>query len=271
MHNNDMDVHESSVDKEALELINSIRERNYYRRRSLEAEKKARLKVSIVFTFAVLTLLSATFTSLVLGGYPDKKYIDRKQTQEEVALIISNGGDLRAVKRALENRPNVNGFKVIFSSGELYYPGSVALSYVLEDVRLEAFRDKELDIIPRLEEIISEHEERNPFDKLQVGQKDYFESVRIKTGEEYKNISNDVNNIADELHNKNQLVDEYLVDSKTSFWVSILAVILSLMIGGYQIYAGRPEALRKVFYGILDALPNGGDSDKKENDNSPEN
>lgn len=113
-----------------------------------------------------------------------------------------------------------------------------------------------------------EHEEINPFDKLLVGQKDYFENLRIKTGSDYKNISNDVNNLADELHQKNLLVDEYLSDSKMSFWISIFAVFLSLAIGGYQIFTGRPEALKKLLLSLL-AEPNGeSNSNKKNQSNS---
>ena len=32
-----------------------------------------------------------------------------------------------------------------------------------------------------------------------------------------------------------------------SFWISIIAVVLSVLIGGYQIFSGRPEAMKKHF------------------------
>lgn len=63
---------------------------------------------------------------------------------------------------------------------------------------------------------------------------------------------NDVNNLADELHVKNMLVDEYLGDSKMSFWISIIAVVLSLLIGAYQIFTGRPEVMKKLLLDVAD-------------------
>jgi len=126
----------------------------------------------------------------------------------------------------------------------------VPLSVVLSDIRVNAFREGKKDLLPTIEPIIREYDEVNPFDKLQVGQKDYFENIRIKSGEKYPDIVNDINNLVDELHEKNMLVDEYLGDSKMSFWISIIAVALSLLIGGYQIFTGRPEAMKKLFLDV---------------------
>lgn len=43
------------------------------------------------------------------------------------------------------------------------------------------------------------------------------------------------------------LVNDYMGDSKMSFWISIIAVIISFIMGGYQIFSARPEALKKLF------------------------
>ncbi|TCN79611.1 hypothetical protein [Shewanella fodinae] len=149
-------------------------------------------------------------------------------------------------------QPKVSDVKTLFSSKENYYRDGIALSIVLDDVRLQAYRARDKSLLPKLEPIIHEYEETNPFDKLQTGQKDYFENIRIKIGDEYPKISNDVNNLSDELFNQNQLVSEYLSDSKMSFWISVTALCLSLLIGGYQIFSSRPEAMRRILLGILD-------------------
>lgn len=181
----------------------------------------------------------------------DKKYIDKKQVQLDLTTIVKNGGDLRAIRQAFSSQPLLSSVKLIFKSKSSYYDTSIPLSSVLADLRVNSFRIDEGETLPLLERVISEYEQVNPFDKLLNNQKYYFENIRIKSGDGYPSISNDINNIADEMHQKNLLIEEYLGDSKMSFWISILAVILSLLIGGYQIFSGRPEAMKKL---ILEAM-----------------
>ncbi|GAB3101345.1 hypothetical protein G8770_15950 [Aestuariicella hydrocarbonica] len=214
----------------------------------LEAKKR-----SYTWVLAALTagLFSAIF-SLVTVSLEDGRYIDKESLQRDIVTIVSNNGDLRAIKQSFANQSTISELKLILSSKSSYYPKTIALSSVLDDVRVQAFIKNEKELLPKLEPLIKEYEEINPFDKLQIGQKDYFENIRIKTEGTYPKIKNDINNLVDELHQKNLLVNEYLSDSKMSFWISIFAVFLSLMIGGYQIYSGRPEALRKTLIGLVD-------------------
>lgn len=181
--------------------------------------------------------------------------IDKKTTRTEISKVIENNGDLRAVKYALSYQPHISSIKTILSSSADYYPANVALSTVLDDIRHEAFLSGDKALMPQLTKITNEHEEINPFDNLQASQRDYFENIRIKTSDGYSKISNDINNIADELSQKNQLVTEYLADSKMSFWISITALFLSVAIGSYQIFMSRPAALKKLFIEILTPKP----------------
>ena len=50
-----------------------------------------------------------------------------------------------------------------------------------------------------------------------------------------------------------------------SFWISIIAVILSLLIGGYQIFSARPEAMKKL---ILNAMDENEDQPMKDSNKS---
>jgi hypothetical protein len=216
--------------------------------------------------FALLPLVAA-MTSFSLILIEENKFIEKFVLQKDIETIISNGGDLGAIKQALQTQSAVSSLKIIFSNKADYYGVDVPLSIVLSDIRVNAFRAGKKEILPVIEPIISEYEEINPFDKLQVGQKDYFENIRIKAGDKYSDIVNDVNNLADELHVKNMLVDEYLGDSKMSFWISIIAVVLSLLIGAYQIFTGRPEVMKKLLLDVADEQrpSSGKDSNKSSN------
>ena len=57
----------------------------------------------------------------------------------------------------------------------------------------------------------------------------------MKIGDGYDSVQEDVLKIATELENKNQLVSEYLNDSKTGFWTSISALIITIVFSVAQI------------------------------------
>ena len=236
-----------------------VRNKNlHYHKAVLARIERENRKRRLIFSALFLPLLSV-MSALSFLLIDDQKYIEKQALQDDLKSIISNGGDLDAIKQAFATQPSVSQVKLIFTSKSSYYEAGTPLSTTLNDLRVNAFRGNDKDILPMLNPILSEYEEINPFDKLQAAQKDYFENVRIKTEDEYIKISNDINNIADELHQKNILVDEYLGDSKTSFWISILAVILSLLIGGYQIFSARPEAMKRLFLDALNGFDRGED------------
>lgn len=259
------DEYFESPDKNEFESF--VRQRNrqlHYQRavfQRMERENRRR-RLILLFLFIPLTSLMVALSLLVLD---DKKYIDKKQVQLDLTTIVKNGGDLKAIRQAFSSQPLVSSLKLTFTSKSSYYDSSIPLSSVLADLRVNSFRDNEGENLPLLDRVISEYEQVNPFDKLLNNQKYYFENIRIKNGDDYPNISNDINNIADEMHQKNLLVEEYLGDSKMSFWISILAVMLSLLIGGYQIFSGRPEAMKKLILGAMNGFSDAGEenSNKK--------
>ena len=54
----------------------------------------------------------------------------------------------------------------------------------------------------------------------------------------------DSESIANEMHNKNLLVDEYLADSTTSYWISIFALFLTIALSSYSIFQNRRRRIR---------------------------
>ncbi|MGY3902215.1 hypothetical protein ACW5XF_07060 [Aeromonas lusitana] len=255
---------ENMQKKENYEEFKRFRNRELLYQKAIIEKIEARSRTSRLYLWMFSVSVFSIMFSIMMLFLEDGKYIDKTLLQKDISLIISNDGDLRAIKQAFANQPKISDFKIILSSKAEYYPKTIALSSVLDDVRVSAFINNEKELLPKLESIMNEYEEINPFDKLQIGQKDYFENIRIKTDENYPKIRNDINNLVDELHQKNLLVDEYLSDSKMSYWISIFAVFLSLAIGGYQIFTGRPEALKKALIGLL-SEPNAEDNSNKKN------
>lgn len=84
--------------------------------------------------------------------------------------------------------------------------------------------------------IIIENEKRNPFDNLEDNQKYNFENIQVKLDSNYVSIHSDVTKIADELNSKNQLVNKYLNKSEISFYISLLALFITILLSSYQIY-----------------------------------
>lgn len=251
MLNEDNSVENEDMLK-AYDKFKKIRNRELLYQKALQERLAEKNRISIWVLLSLMVGLFSGVFSLITLSVEEGRYIDKATMQKNLATVITNGGDLRAIKQSFSNQPAISEVRLIFTSKSSYYPKSIALSSVLDDVRVQAFLNNQKDLLPKLDVLINEYEEINPFDKLQVGQKDYFENIRIKTEDSYPKIKNDINNLVDELHQKNLLVNEYLSDSKMSFWTSIFAVFLSLVIGGYQIYTGRPEALRKAIIGLVD-------------------
>ena len=258
-------ANESAQLKAEREKYLHARNKNlYYHKAVLARIERDSRRQRLLFSIVLIPLL-AIMSSLSFLLIDNQRYIEKQSLQDDLKSIISNGGDLNSIKQAFTSQPQASQIKAIISSKSSYYEAGIPLSTVLNDLRVNAFRSNDKDILPLLEPILSEYEEINPFDKLQTNQKDYFENVRIKTKATYLDISNDINNIADELHQKNLLVEEYLGDSKLSFWISIIAVFLSLLIGGYQIFSARPEATKKLFLEVLNGFDKPEEKDLTQN------
>jgi hypothetical protein len=163
-----------------------------------------------------------------------------KKIRVEIKNAIENGAKLDVVKHIYNNReieePKI--VKYLFSGLEDFYSESTSLSTILYDIKVDCYRIAPIDsvFIERLGCIIIEHEEINPFDKLESNQKFMFENIRQKLNENYPPIRDDLNRIADEMNNKNTLAGKYLSKSNMSFWISIGAVGITVILGLLQIY-----------------------------------
>lgn len=203
-------------------------------------------------------IIAAILFSIFSFFGEDNSRVSADALKNKILSSVQNGADLEVVRRVYEKRkPIKSGLFSIFDTKVPEYPHDVPLSTVLEDIRADLFlgdNKPDEDIVSTINALIASHNQKNPFDKLTKTQKEYFENVRQKIGESYDLAQNDMNNISDELHSKNQLVETYLSDSRTSLYVSIFSLLFALIISGYQIYQGRPKKLADNLKVLLEGI-----------------
>lgn len=207
----------------------------------------------------LLWILMGAFVALLMRFFgPDLDIVGAEKLKGDIVLSVQNGADLDVVKRVYENRAKIQrDFSNIFESEIGSYRYDVPLSIVLEDIRSELYLGSErpdADLVEKINALIASHNQENPFDKLTKQQKDYFESVRQNAADIYPIIQNDMNNISDELYLQNQMVDSYLSDSKTSFYVSIVSLLFALVVSAYQIYQGSSKKFSESLKVVLDEI-----------------
>jgi hypothetical protein len=190
--------------------------------------------ISPIIFFAVFaSFLTNTF---FLG----EKYVEKSSIEKHITSLVNNGAGLRAVKFYYSHRKTIKR-DILFALKQdvsLYYSYDVALSEILEQLRTEQFLNGEPDhaFLEKLNLIIREYTESNPFDKLEIGQKDLFENIRVKLSNNYPIVSDDINKLSDELSSKNKLVNEYLSDSQTSLIISIVSAFIAVVLAAIQMW-----------------------------------
>ncbi|WP_129830227.1 hypothetical protein [Vibrio parahaemolyticus] len=233
-------------ESEALDDSNSeVREEDIIESKEPNCEDKSLLhkawiRLSELF-FPLIFAFFATFlvNSFVLGD----KYVEKEKIQNEIQTLINNGAGLRAIKFHYDNRLSIKR-DIIFALKQdknLYYPYDVTLSDILEELRTQQFMQgkPDVDLLQKLDQVIDEYSASNPYDKLEAGQRDLFENIRVKLGNDYVNVASDINKLTDELSNKNKLVNEYLSDSQTSLVVSIVSAFIAVILSLIQMWQGR--------------------------------
>lgn len=185
------------------------------------------IKIEKILRIIVL-LLMATLTMTVLGTYVglfDSTIVTQQGSeliQTELRSVIRNGGTWEEVQRIYE-RSGIS---------------TVSILEVLQDTKIsERMTDSpDTELIARIDTIINESAELNPFGNLEENQRYLFEAVRYKSGTDYDSIEEDMNKIAAELRAKNIAVSDYLGNATLSLGLSLAALVLTIL---------------QMFYGML--------------------
>lgn len=194
------------------------------------------------------------FILSLFSSYPGEKNkkVDFELFSKNIHTLLNNNADITTVKLFYDSR-DIEKSETILSSifnllvikesnnTKSYFSYELAFSQTLNIIKTNEYLSKEPDrvFLKKLEKIINENNETNPFDRLESGQRDLFENIRVKLGDDYPIIDKDLNKLTDELSNKNSLVNEYLSDSKTSLFVSIASAVLAVLLAVAQMWQSR--------------------------------
>ena len=215
-------------------------------------------------TLYPVALLVLTFLAflLTLSFASDKTIVRKAPLITTLSTAIANGADLTVVRHIYRQRKTErsNIFKVLLNqSGDAArqsdnYSIDTPLSDILQDIRAEQFAgagSASNALLPNLDKIIREHSQTNPFDKLELGQREAFDNIRAKLGPGYEQVQLEITRLSDELHAKNLAVEKYLRDSTFNLWLSVFALFISLAISAFQLYQGREKRIAQLFASVL--------------------
>ena len=209
------------------------------------AESSRRSVINRIMSFSTISVAFLSVAGLIitiLTEPSDEKYFNKEKYKASIQLSVKNGAKIDNIKHLYDSR--ILEKKPLFSSKDefisKYYTENTSLSFILQDLLSDYYTNSKFEkdsiYICKLNMIIKENQETNPFDKLEISQKYNFENIRLKTDSNYVKIQSDIIRITDELDSKNQLVNKYLNKSEISFNLSIIALIITILLSAYQIF-----------------------------------
>lgn len=207
-----------------------------------------RIKPNMIMPFFMF-LISFSLLIYSIASLNTDLYYPKQTLHLNIITAAENGADIKVIQTIYENSA-IKRKILIFSqeSKSNEYNINYPLSKILDNIIAESYLAEEVDVdtIKVIEAIKQEYNQTNPFDALEINQTELFDSIRRNTSKNYSLIENDMNKLAKELENKNNLVTKYLNKSNSSFTISIIALIVSLIIGTVQLFNGRKAKLVKI-------------------------
>ena len=196
-----------------------------------------RFFVCFALLLPLLLIISYLISVLVNGG--NGPWSNKAELKSEIKTIIDNGGELSVVEHAFSCRTVEKN--IINKNENDYYDKNVTLSRVLNDLQIDYYLDTTSKVsdtvyLYRLEEILMQYSEKSPFDALEDGQKVLFENLKINLGENYDSVRIEILRISDALYSKNILTEKYLQRSNSSFVISLIALIVSILFGVLELW-----------------------------------
>ena len=217
------------------ELLDEMSDMNDKALRTSRKIKYLSLSIMVITILMVIPMLLIS-----LSNPEGKKFFEKAVIKSSMQKTIKNGGELSSVKHIYDRREVKDIFVDLFTDKKNnYYAEDYPLSGILNDLLVDYYENPEASdslYLCALKDIIAENERQNPFDNLEENQKYNFQNIQEKLDSTYTIISSDVIKIADELNDKNQLVNRYLNKSESSFTISIVALVISIVIGIIQLY-----------------------------------
>lgn len=153
-----------------------------------------------------------------------------KDIKFELCESIYKGCNFDDAKYIFDNEKRINITSIRGNGIEVYKLGTDFID-VLNDMIYDYYQQDKVDTfyINKLYQFKIEAQEKYPFDKLNIAQKELFKRLRDDAGKNYRLIEDDVLAIASELQDKNEDIEKYLSDAENSYILSIIAFYISLI------------------------------------------
>ncbi len=212
-----------------------------FRRIAEHKAREDRIRRTLWLRAAIAVLISSVVASAVLitsfrvvDPTREGVFVDKLRLQQQMEKAIKGGADLRAVRQLFNSRERqAPDFRSLFGAdrSSARYREPLALTTILEDLRASAFLQEapDLSLVRKIDPLLRQHEQTNPFDKLAPNQRVDFETVRTRLGDNYGHVQQSIERIVNELDKQNQVASEYLADAKLGLYLSIVALIVGVI------------------------------------------
>jgi len=202
--------------------------------------------------FIVIALLIYCMYWVWNWAFGDEQlYKPKSQVKTDISKMIDNGADLDSLKHYFSSNFDQEwGLLYRWNNKKSkHYTKDTSLLTVLKDIKNQNYLKDSIETskTTATSTLIAEYQERNPFDDLEVHQKDMFDNIRVKLGEKYPVVANDLNKLSDEILQKNKLVTQYLSDSQTSLGISIASLAFGVGLPILSMLFSRRKLFSKIF------------------------
>ena len=216
---------------------------------TLDQPKKSKDKIATLIALALIIYFIYSVWNWAFGD--EQLYKPKSQVQTNISKMIDNGADLDSLKHYFSSNFDQEwGLLYRWNKKKSeHYTKDTSLLTVLKDIKNQNYLKDSIEIskTTATSTLIAEYQERNPFDDLEVHQKDMFDNIRVKLGEKYPVVANDLNKLSDEISQKNKLVTQYLSDSRTSLYISIASFAFGFGLPVLRMLFSRRKLFHKIF------------------------
>ena len=182
--------------------------------------------------FAVLVVVGL---STLLGN---AETVAKAPLHQAILSRVENGADLDVVRTAFRNRRRTPYRPFRIYSPRDSYNEPLTLGAVLQDIKSDLYEEQpDEQLVAKLQRLIEQEEQTNPFMKLEPTQRHWFNSLRSKLGDQYVLVKPDVEHIVEALDSANQTIYTYLRYSQESRVVAYVALAIGTL--GVVISLGR--------------------------------
>ena len=240
-------------------FVHDMQEYREMRRERLKRRKRFLLIFTIIYFLGVFLLFSFLKT-------PENTFYEKAPIKAAMQKAIKSGCELSSVKHIYDTRLREKKYFLFLPNSEKdYYEESYPLSKILKDLLVDyyiktekAATSNDTVYFNSLIKMIEENEKHNPFDNLEDNQKYNFQNIQEKLDSTYEKVKPDVIKIADEMNSRNQLIARYLNRAESSYYISIAALLITIILAGYQIFQNynSDKRISDKLEGLLSKLSN---------------